>query len=93
MHKKLTSHAECLAEAFPALMFQLQAFALSAQVKNDPSSHKLTKLFFLFEAFAPFSRQVLHLFLSPRGFAAKDFCRIPPNQKRGSSIDTIYKLK
>lgn len=77
-------------------MFQLQALALSVKVKNDPSSHKLTKLFLLFVAFAPFSRQVLHFFfffLSLLAFAAKDFCRIPPNQKRASLINTIYKPK
>lgn len=76
-------------------MFQLQALALSVKVKNDPSSHKLTKLFLLFVAFAPFCRQVLHFFffLSLLAFAAKDFCRIPPNQKRVSLINTIYKPK
>lgn len=48
--------------------FQLQCyaamFALSVQVKNDPSSEKLTKLFFLLAAFALFFHQVLHLFTS-----------------------------
>jgi len=94
MHKEnLESHAERLAEAFSASMFQLQAFALSVQGKNDPSSHRLTKLFFLLVAFAPFSRQVSLLFLSPGGFATNDFCRIPPNQKRGSLINTTYKAR
>lgn len=81
-------HFKATRKAFPVSTFQLQAFALAVQVKNDPLSHKLAKLF-LFVAFD----QVLHLFLSPQGFAAKDFCRISPKQKRGSLINTIYTPK